>query len=173
MKIIKSTLRTEVTYDDGMKNRYVVKKDWDKTKRKALILMKNAGHTDEIVQDQTTMYVLNNLAKLDYGSVIIMNLFPSIERKDTNESATENLKCIQEEMTKVDDVIIAVGTGIETNKEAQKRLHMIVAILLDKKANILQIECPKGRRGFHPLYPAVKNGWKLVPYEVPTVEQTD
>ena len=135
--------------------------------------MKSAGLTDEIVQDQTTMYVMNNLAKLGYGSVVIMNLFPSLESKDTNESATENLKCIQEEIAKVDDVIIAVGTGIETSKEAQKRLHMIVAILLDKKATILEIECPKGRRGFHPLYPAVKNGWKLVPYEVPLVEQTD
>lgn len=173
MKIIKSILKTEITYDDEMKNKYIVKKEWDKAKRKALILMKNAGQTDEVVQDQTTMYVLNNLAKLDYGSVIIMNLFPSLESKDTNESATENLKCIQEEMTKVDDVIIAVGTGIETSKEAQKRLHMIVAILLDKKATILQIECPKGRMGFHPLYPAVKNGWKLAPYEVPPVEQID
>jgi len=173
MKTLKSILKTEVTYDDEMKNKYVVKKEWDKAKRKALILMKNAGQTDEIIQDQTTMYVMNNLAKLDYGSVIIMNLFSSLEGKDTNESATENLKCVQEEMTKVDDVIIAVGTGIETNKEAQKRLHMIVAILLDKKATILQIECPKGRRGFHPLYPAVKNGWRLVPYEIPNVEQAD
>lgn len=166
MKIIKSMIRTEVIYDDEMKNKYVVRKEWDKNKRKALILMKNAGQTDEVIQDQTTMYVMNNLAKLDYGSIIIMNLFPSLEDKDTNESTTENLKCIQEEMTRVDDFIIAVGTGIETNKEAQKRLHMIVAILLDKKANILQIECPKGRKGFHPLYPAVKNGWKLVPYEI-------
>ncbi|QSB11706.1 DUF1643 domain-containing protein [Lysinibacillus fusiformis] len=171
MKIIKSIIKTEVTFDDEMKNKYVVRKEWDKNKRKALILMKNAGQTDEIVQDQTTMYVINNLAKLDYGSVIIMNLFPSLEGEDTNESATENLKCVQEEVTKVDDVIIAVGTGIETNKEAQKRLNMIVAILLDKKANILQIECPKGRRGFHPLYPAVKNEWKLVPYEIPPVKQ--
>ncbi|MFB2516214.1 DUF1643 domain-containing protein [Lysinibacillus sp. OTC-L20] len=173
MKTLKSIIKTEVTYDDEMKNKYIVKKEWDKAKRKALILMKNAGQTDDVVQDQTTMYVLNNLAKLDYGSVIIMNLFPSIEGKDTNESATENLKCIQEELMKVDDVIIAVGTGIETNKEAQKRLHMIGAILLDKKATTLQIECPKGKRGFHPLYPAVKNGWKLVPYEFPFVEQVD
>lgn len=102
-----------------------------------------------------------------------MNLFPSLEGKDTNGSATENLKVVQEEVTKVDDVIIAVGTGIETNKEALKRLHMVMAIFLDKKANILQIECPKGRRGFHPLYPAVKNEWKLVPYDKPTVERAD
>ncbi|MGG2057228.1 DUF1643 domain-containing protein [Lysinibacillus pakistanensis] len=173
MKIIKGILKTEVIYDDEMKNKYLVKKEWDKNKKKALVLMKNTGQADEIVQDQTTMYVINNLAKLDYGSVIIMNLFPSLEGEDTNESATENLKCVQEEITKVNDVIIAVGTGIETNKEALKRLHMIVAILLDKKANILQIECPKGRRGFHPLYPAVKNEWKLVPFEIPPVKQDD
>lgn len=173
MRTTKSMIKTEVTYDEEMKNKYVVKKEWDKSKRKALILMKNAGLADEIVQDQTTMYVMNNLSKLGYGSVVIMNLFPSLEGNDTNESATENLKSVQEEVTKVDDVIIAVGTGIETNKEAQKRLHMVVAILLDKKANILQIECPKGRKGFHPLYPAVKNGWKLVPYEVPPVEEVD
>lgn len=165
MKIIKGILKTEVLYDDKMKNKYFVRKEWDKNKRKVLVLMKNAGLADEIVQDQTTMYVVNNLVRLDYGSVIIMNLFPSIEGQDSNESATENLKCVQEEVTKVDDVIIAVGTGIESNKEALKRLHMIVAILLDKKSNILQIECPKGRSGFHPLYPAVKNEWKLVQYD--------
>ncbi|MDM5251012.1 DUF1643 domain-containing protein [Lysinibacillus sp. G4S2] len=173
MKIIKSILRTEVTYDDEIKNKYVVKKEWDKSKRKALILMKSAGLTDEIVQDQTTMYVMNNLTKLGYGSVVIMNLFPSLEGKDTNGAATENLKFVQEEVTKVDDVIVAVGTGIETNKEAVKRLHMIMAIFLDKKANILQIESSRGRRGFHPLYPAVKNGWKLVPYDKPTAEQAE
>lgn len=173
MKIIKSTLKTEVIYDDVLENKYLVKKEWDKAKKTALIIMKNAGDTDEIVQDQTTMYVINNLAKLGYGSVSIMNLFPSVNNKDNNTSAIENLKFVQAEVTKVDDVIIAVGTGIETNKEALKRLHMIVAILLDKKANILQIENAKGRRGFHPLYPAVKNGWILVPYDKPILEENE
>lgn len=173
LKVIKSTLKTEVIYDDALVNKYLIKKEWDKSKKTALVIMKNAGHADEIVQDQTTMYVINNLAKLDYGSVSIMNLFPSIEVHDTNESAIENLKYVQEEVQKVDDIIIAVGTGIETNKEALKRLHMIVAILLDKKANMLQIESPKGRSGFHPLYPAVKNEWKLVPYDKPVVEKVN
>lgn len=59
----------------------------------------------------------------------------------------------------------SVGTCIETNKEAVSRLKMMMAILLDKKANLYQIECSNGKRGFHPLYPAVKNEWSLVPYE--------
>lgn len=167
MKIIKSTLKTEVIYDDELKNKYLVKKEWDKSKKAALVLMKSAGDTSEIVQDHTTMYVINNLAKLDYGSAVIMNLFPTIVGANTPESAIENLKCMQEEIAKVDDVVIAVGTGVETNKEAMKRLKMMVAMLLDKKVNIYQIECPKGRKGFHPLYPAIKNEWKLVEYVHP------
>lgn len=166
MKIIKSTIRTEVTYDEEMKNKYIIKKEWDKNKKKALVLMKNTGQADEIIQDQTTMYVMNNLSKLEYGVVNIVNLFPSIDGDETKESAIENLKCIQEAIPKVDDVIIAVGKGVENNKKAIERLNMIVAILLDKKANILQIETNYGRKGFHPLYPALKQQWKLVPYNL-------
>lgn len=165
MKILKSTLKTEIVFDDEMTNKYVVRKEWNKSKKTALVIMKSAGETNEIEQDHTTMYVTNNLARLGYGAAIIMNLFPTIEGANTNGSAVENLKHLQEELIKVDDVVIAVGTGIETNKEAVTRLKMMVAILLDKKANLLQIECPRGRKGFHPLYPAVKNEWNLVPYE--------
>jgi hypothetical protein len=161
----KSTIKTEVIFDDEMKNKFLVRKEWDKNKKKALVIMKNAGQADEIVQDQTTMYVINNLSKLEYGVVDIVNLFPSIEGKETKESEIENLKCIQEAIARVDDVIIAAGKGIETSKKAVERLNMILAILLDKRANILQIETNYGRKGFHPLYPALKNKWKLVPYQ--------
>lgn len=165
MRTTKSTIKTEVTYDDDMKNKYLIRKEWDKNKKKALVIMKNAGQADEIVQDQTTMYVINNLSKLEYGVVDIVNLFPSIEGDETKDSDVENLKCIQEAIARVDDVIIAVGKGVETNKKAIERLNMILAILLDKKANILQIEANFGRKGFHPLYPALKHQWKLVGYE--------
>ncbi|QWH03705.1 DUF1643 domain-containing protein [Bacillus mycoides] len=165
MKTTKSTIKTEVTYDDEMKNKYLIRKEWDKNKKKALIIMKNAGQASEIVQDQTTMYVINNLSKLEYGVVDIVNLFPSIEGDETGDSVIENLKYIQEAIPRADDVIIAVGKVVETNKKAIERLNMILAISLDRKANILQIEANFGRKGFHPLYPALKNHWKLVPYE--------
>jgi hypothetical protein len=165
VKTTKSTIKTEVTYDAEMKNKYLIRKEWDKNKRKALIIMKNAGQANEIVQDQTTMYVINNLSKLEYGVAEIVNLFPSMEGEETQESSIENIKCIQEAINRVDDVIIAVGKGVETNKKAGERLDMILAILLDRKANILQIEANFGRKGFHPLYPALKHQWKLVRYE--------
>lgn len=162
---MRSTIKTEVIYDQEMKNKYLIRKEWDKNKKKALIVMKNAGRADEIVQDQTTMYVVNNLSKLNYGSVDIVNLFPCIKGEAENESVIENLKCIQEAIARVDDVIIAVGKGVEKNKKAIERLNMILAILLDRKANIFQLEANLGQKGFHPLYPALKLKWKLVSYK--------
>lgn len=164
MRRTKSIIKTEVIYDDEMKNKYLIRKEWNKNQKSALVIMKVAGQANEIMQDQTTMYVINNLSKLGYGVVDIVNLFPSASGNETKESAIENLKCIQEAILRVDDVIIAVGKGAEKNKKAIERLNMILAILLDKKSKIFQLEEKFGRRGFHPLYHALKHEWKLVPY---------
>ncbi|QHQ74607.1 DUF1643 domain-containing protein [Bacillus pumilus] len=164
MKIIKNMIRTEVIYDGNLNNKYLIKKEWNQYEKKALVIMKKAGKANEILLDHTTMYVTNNLFKLGYGSVNIVNLFPTIKGKETKESITTNMKCIQEVIQNMDDVIIAIGKGAGINKRAMKRLDMILALLLDNKANVLEIESSSGRRGFHPLYPALKNQWKLVPY---------
>lgn len=82
---------------------------------------------------QSKYVVRKECNKSKKTALVIMNLFPTIEGANTNSSAVENLKQLQEELTKVDDVMIAVGTCIETNKEAVSRLKMMVAILLDKK----------------------------------------
>ena len=41
MKTIKNMLKTEVTYDDEMKNKYLIRKEWDKSKKKALVIFLN------------------------------------------------------------------------------------------------------------------------------------
>ncbi|QEK63378.1 DUF1643 domain-containing protein [Bacillus altitudinis] len=164
MKLIKNMIRTEVIYDDDLNNKFLIKKEWNQYEKKAVVIMKKAGRANAILLDHTTMYVMNNLFKLGYGSVNIVNLFPTIKGKETKESITTNMKCIKEAVRNSDDVIIAIGKGADINKRALKRLDMILALLLDNKANVLEIESSSGRRGFHPLYPALKNQWKLVPY---------
>ncbi|MBR0580848.1 DUF1643 domain-containing protein [Bacillus altitudinis] len=163
MKLIKNMIRTEVIYDDDLNNKFLIKKEWNQYEKKAVVIMKKAGRANAILLDHTTMYVMNNLFKLGYGSVNIVNLFPTIKGKETKESITTNMKCIKEAVRNSDDVIIAIGKGADINKRALKRLDMIF-LLLDNKANVLEIESSSGRRGFHPLYPALKNQWKLVPY---------
>ncbi|WP_262982653.1 hypothetical protein [Bacillus sp. LLTC93] len=43
MGTIKSTIKTEVTYDDEMKNKYLIRKERDNDKKKALVIMENTG----------------------------------------------------------------------------------------------------------------------------------
>ena len=44
MKVFKSTLKTEIVFD-ALANKYVVRKEWDKSKKAALVIMKSAGET--------------------------------------------------------------------------------------------------------------------------------
>lgn len=104
MKMLKSTLKTEVAFDDDMANKYVVRKEWNKSKKTALIIMKSAGETNEIELDHTTMYVINNLARLGYGAAIIMNLFPTIEGININRSVVESLKHLQTDRSLADNL---------------------------------------------------------------------
>ena len=166
-QIVTSTMITEVTYDESKNNRFLVKKEWDKSKKKALIIMKNTGITEEVMQDQTTMYVVNNLSTLGYGTVTIANLYPNIKGKETRAIREQNLKCIEEAAKNSDDVIIAVGKGIETNKDATERLQIVTEIIGGTKARLLETESISSkRRGMHPLSPELKRGFALVPYVI-------
>lgn len=51
----KSTLRTEVHFSEDRKHRYLLRKEWDKTKNKAMIIMINPSSADGLVIDHTTM----------------------------------------------------------------------------------------------------------------------
>ena len=76
--IQKSSLRTEAVFNDEMTHRYILKKEWNKNKPKATIVMINPSSANEMEIDMTTMNVINNLNRLDYGAVDIVNLFSLI-----------------------------------------------------------------------------------------------
>ena len=42
------SLRTEVVYSDDMKHRYIIRKEWDKNKPKATIIMINPSSANEV-----------------------------------------------------------------------------------------------------------------------------
>jgi hypothetical protein len=59
------SLRTEVVYSDDREHRYIIRKEWDKNKPKATIIMINPSSANEVEIDHTTMNVINNLNRLD------------------------------------------------------------------------------------------------------------
>ncbi len=56
----KSTLRTEAYFSEDGKHRYLLRKEWEKGKKKAMVIMINPSAADNIVMDHTTMFVVNN-----------------------------------------------------------------------------------------------------------------
>ena len=70
----KVMLKTETVFSDDRLNRYLLRKEWDTKKPRATIIMTNPSVADLMTMDYTTLYILNNISKLDFGAVDIVNL---------------------------------------------------------------------------------------------------
>ena len=77
----KVMLRTETVFSDDRLNRYLLRKGWDTKKPRATIIMTNPSVADLMTMDYTTLYILNNISKLDFGAVDIVNLSSRITTK--------------------------------------------------------------------------------------------
>lgn len=166
--IQKSSLRTEAVFNDEMTHRYILKKEWNKNKPKATIIMINPSTADEMEMDMTTMNVINNLNRLDYGAVDIVNLFslicPKISMKYSMSELVDrdNDIYIEKSALRSDIVIIAwgsVGEGVRKIMNRQQELLDKLKPFNDK----MYIICdPYINKAMHPLCPRIKQQWRLV-----------
>lgn len=165
--IEKSIIKTEAYFSEDKKHRYLLKKEWDKNKKKAVVIMINPSTAQEIVTDHTTMFVINNLSKLDYGSVDIVNMFSKVgtklklgvEMKELVGDKTDEF--ISKSVEKADLVVIAWGKGADNNKRITERQEQLKQLLEPFKEKLHQIS----EIGFHPLCPQVRNNWNLVKFK--------
>ena len=162
------SLRTEVVYSDDMNHRYIIRKEWDKNKPKATIIMINPSSANEVEIDHTTMNVINNLNRLEYGAVYITNLFslicPKISyRKSIGELVEdENDIYIEKSCLKSDIVIIAWGSIGEGSKKITGRQEELLEKLKPFRNKMYVICDPYRSIPMHPLCPRIKNQWRLV-----------
>jgi hypothetical protein len=174
--IEKSVIRTEAIFSDDKQHRYALKKEWDKNKKKAMVMMINPSSADELMIDHTTMYTVNNLYKLDFGSVEMVNIFSKINIRINMKEGVEELvgsendNYILKSAAKVDAIIIAWGKIGENNKKVQKRQKEVLEMLEPYKEKLYIIQDESGREGFHPLAPQIRFRWKLKKLELETQE---
>lgn len=167
MNVEKSIIKTEAIFSEDKQHRYILKKEWDKTKKKAMVIMINPSSADELLIDHTTMYVVNNLSKIGFGSVDIVNIFSKIDTKISTKEGleelvdTENDTQIIKSAGKVDNIIIAWGKVGENNKKVKERQEQVINLLAEYKDKFYTIQDSKGREGFHPLAPQIRHNWKL------------
>lgn len=169
MNTITTNLTTKAIFsDDGLK-RYLLTKTWDQSKPKLAIIMLAPSEASGVVLDNTTMLVLNNAARLGYGSVTALNLFATLNDfalKQAELEDDENLDVIVSAAQTADAVIYAAGVGKAHNQRFQQRQSQVLAALrpMESKLQCLCNEDGQARLQ-HPLSPAVRT-WYLSPLRV-------
>lgn len=166
----KGTMKTEVIFSDDRSSRYLLHREWDSKKKSAMIIMTNPSTADLHSLDYTTLYIINNLVKLDFGSVDIVNLVSTcstkLSLKDvSNTLEDENVKVISASAEKADHIIIAWGSNGENSIKIKSLQQALLKHLQPYSKKIFTIGDSLGRTGFHPLAPQIRFAWQLAPYK--------
>lgn len=177
----KVLLKTETVFSDDRRNRYLLRKEWDTKKPRATIIMTNPSAADLMTMDYTTLYILNNISKLDFGAVDIVNLSSRITTKlNVSEDLgldieKENAEFILKSAEKSDKIIIAWGKIGDNNKKVRAVQDKLLTILKPFKDKLFCIASSEdGDSGFHPLAPQIRFQWVLRAFTPPVLqEQTE
>lgn len=172
MEVEKITLETEVHYSDDRYHRYLISKVWDSKAKQATIIMLNPSTASSLAIDMTTMYIINNISKLGFGGVEIVNIFSKLNEEINNDICAElltdktNDQMIVASVARTDTTILAWGKGGETNKQVQLRIKAVRSLLKEYNHKLYEICDDKGRHGWHPLAPSIRFGWALKKMEI-------
>jgi len=85
-----------------------------------------------VTLDSTTMLVMNNAARLGYGSVTILNLFATLNDFRLMQAEiedAENLEIILSAAQTADVIVYAAGVGKAKNKQFQERQKQVLTVL--------------------------------------------
>ena len=169
MKTEVTELCTEtVCSDDGFK-RYLLRKTWDGSLPKLVVIMLCAGSAGMVELDTSSQLVLNNAVRLGYGSVAIVNLFATLNDfalKRSLSEDVENLDVIIQEAASAEKIVFAPGTGKAKNKlfvEVQEQTLLALRPYEDKLCCLCDEK--GGSRLQHPLSPRVRV-WHLSPLAI-------
>ena len=137
-------IKSKAIFSDDKEHRLLLQKEWDSEKPTAMVIMINPNTADTVNFDMTTMLVLNNVSKLGFGSVNIVNLYSRIMEK-------LNLRF------NGDDELI---------HDVRERQKYLLELIKQHANKMYQI----GKNACHPLTPAVRREWVLEPYEMEETE---
>ncbi len=168
----RATIKTETIFSDDRQHRYLLRKEWEPKKLKATIIMTNPSAADMLIVDHTTMYTVNNLVRLDYGGVDIVNLIskPTTKlnvKEDLTAPDETNIGVILKSAEKSETIIIAWGKLGENNKKVRDVQDLLLSRLQPFAEKLHEIADEKGGSGFHPLAPSVRFAWRLKKFEMP------
>lgn len=167
----KVTMRSEAIFSDDREHRFALRKIWDKDKPMAGIIMLNPCEDGTVIADLTTQLVVNNVARLDYGGVVITNLFSQITPKlrfkgNTTQhlDADDNDTYIKKMADDCSVIILAYGKAADSSIHIANRIESVLGVLAPFKEKLMVIT-DGHRKGCHPLSPQIRKHWELIPFE--------
>lgn len=152
----KSTVNTTAVFSRNRKDRYLLKIEWDKSKKSLAIIMTFPSSADELIFDQTTMLVRNEAVKNNFGSVSIVNLFSSINNESPKADKT-NTSVVMKECDCADVIIVAYGRSTSHTEEKEAFLNALNEHYNEKLYTIVD---SKGLPFSHPLSP-LAHQWNI------------
>ena len=165
----RGSIRSEAVYSDDYAHRFILRKEWDREKKRAVIIMIHPNTNDPFEIDVTTMRIVNNLNRLKYGYCDITNLYSlvlpgKLKSKDySNDLLHEsNDGYIMRAVQRADSVILAWGSAEETSKQISKRVSELMERLEPYKDKMYIITDKHTNVARHPLASSVANQWNLV-----------
>ena len=169
-----STITTRAVFHQDT-HRLLLEKVWNKDAPKVAICMSNAGFMPSIYHmDYTTLFCVNALSALEYGSCSIVNMFSKMTNKlnltgDLSDlTCSENNDQIKKIAEECDIFIWAVGSITETYKKVRPYQDTLFKILAPFKDKVHVIENSHGKQGLHPLHPSLRNKqWTIIPFAMP------
>ena len=100
------------------KERYSLKREWDKSKNKILYIMLNPSLADDKNDDPTIRRLISFTKKYNYGGFLVGNIFTTItpNPKEIDKSkgiSVKNFEKLLKLINKVDQIVYAWGDNIE------------------------------------------------------------
>lgn len=143
-----STVTTTAIFNKNGTERFLLKMDWDHSKKSAVILMTAPSSADDLIMDQTTMLCRNGAVKNNFGSLSIVNLTSSIFG-DNPKTSKQNKEIVLKECDDADCILVCFGrgTGFQDEKAA------MLGELLSYKKKLYTLVDRKGLPYAHPLSP--------------------
>ena len=166
-------IKSKAIFSDDKEHRLLLRKEWDSEKQTAMVIMINPNTADTVNFDMTTMLVLNNVSRLGFGSVNIVNLYSRIMEKlnlrfnGDDELIDDDSDAVIEQCAAMSDaIIIASGKLGKNTSRVRERQKYLLELIKQHAGKMYQI----GKNACRPLTPAVRREWVLEPYEMEEAE---
>ena len=109
-------MRGEAEFCSENKNRFLLKREWSKSKKKVLYIMFNPSNADQTKDDPTIRRLINFSKKFNYGGFFVGNLHTHISSNPNKIDSSQNIskknfKILVRLINSVNDVVYAWGNN--------------------------------------------------------------